>query len=312
MQEKDFGKIMSEYTDRSLIDIVTRLRPDHETDAILAAENELKRRGLWRKNFEYFQPKPTDSNDTDIYDPKKDWKIIRSGLILFGIIHFLLEVVYSIDAGIKITPIAPVIFNYLISSWWIKSKTNGRRINKPFQYSLYVSSIVFGIRLILAFIIGLLFQYNLASSSISKQDGWNEEAEKSVTTTLTKSADSLGLSNEDKNLYADYILKNLKVKYPNGIQSVNSDSLRKTSYNLGRKAAEDLNLTMRWTPFIVSVFRKKLLKMEGMELLEEAKRIELANCIIEKVKIEYPEGLNFISSDSVLNPIIQECVTSLD
>ena len=49
-----------------------------------------------------------------------------------------------------------------------------------------------------------------------------------------------------------------------------------------------------------------------MELLEEAKRIELANCIIEKVKIEYPGGLNFISSDSVLNPIIQECVTSLD
>ena len=78
------------------------------------------------------------------------FKIARNGVITFCVIHFLFE----IAIGNQKFAAASVFINYAISAWYIKRKiTTGKPVQNLFIFGLSVSGVVFGIRLLLGFLL---------------------------------------------------------------------------------------------------------------------------------------------------------------
>ncbi len=309
MVKNDFVKVMSEKSDKELVDIVTILRKDYQEAAVEAAIEELKIRDKWNMHFEHFQNKTDLDNPKaeDVYDPKRIWKIARSGLIIFGIFHFFLEVLFGLKTGQQTGPIVPVFFNYLLSSLWIKSIAKGKKINNPFYYSIVVSFIVLGIRVLLGFLLLLFVNSRISALNINK--GWNKDSEKLFVSEISESTNSLGLSDDSKGIFATFMLKNIKSKYPLGIEYVNVDSLINDT-SLFQKAVSELNLTFKWVPAFEQGVREKLLSLEGMDSFSETKRSEIVDCIIQNLKATYPGGINIKRiEESSFDEIVQDCLS---
>jgi hypothetical protein len=93
-----------------------------------------------------------DEDNLFIADPHEQWKVARTGLIIFGVIHFVLE----IAAETKV-PILPVIVNYFISVQYIKSKIRSKKIKShPYVIAFTTSIVVFLIRILLGVFLYLL------------------------------------------------------------------------------------------------------------------------------------------------------------
>ena len=83
---------------------------------------------------------------------KGQLKIARWGVLSFSATHLVFEYVIGSEEIILL----PLLLNYIISIWYIKSKVKKKNvIEKPFLEGVFVSSVVFTIRLI----IGIIFMY---------------------------------------------------------------------------------------------------------------------------------------------------------
>lgn len=87
-------------------------------------------------------------------DTQELWRSARWGVIAFCVVHFFFENLI----GNSQYAIAPVVFNYWVTSWYIKREY--RRNNVPKNLVLHavaVAGVVFLIRLMLGFIIITFF-----------------------------------------------------------------------------------------------------------------------------------------------------------
>lgn len=77
---------------------------------------------------------------------ESNWKSARSGVIIFCMIHFM----YEIFTGNTKSFVLPVLFNFWVSSWYIKNYIlKSREIKTPLLIGLSVSGVVFLLRLVL-------------------------------------------------------------------------------------------------------------------------------------------------------------------
>jgi hypothetical protein len=100
----------------------------------------------WRDEDYEFETIKEEKIDTEkINNDKKLWKAARWGVIIFCVIHTFFEVL----AGNNVA-VLPVIINYGISEWYIKSQiAKGKGIKNLILMGLSVSGVVFLIRLVL-------------------------------------------------------------------------------------------------------------------------------------------------------------------
>jgi hypothetical protein len=86
---------------------------------------------------------PTPSKNTE---HSNLWKSARWGVIIFCIFHFFFEIIIGNE---KLAAV-PVLFNYFISAWYIKSIiAKGKATKRLFLIGIGVSLVVFIIRFIL-------------------------------------------------------------------------------------------------------------------------------------------------------------------
>ena len=95
-----------------------------------------------------------NNNNNNNNNPELRWEDARNGIIIFCVIHFIFE---ASMGNFKL--IGPTLFfNFIISKWYVQWKINkGLEKNNYLLYGLMVSGIVFMIRVILGFIVGILF-----------------------------------------------------------------------------------------------------------------------------------------------------------
>lgn len=150
---KDFTLKMSERTDTELIEIVTTLRNDYQPEAVLIAEQELRSRQIWNDELTIsIDEKVNEVIPEKILNNKDKWKKVRTGVIIFCIIHFIFELL----TGNEKSAIVPVFINYMVSAWYIKDQISiGKESKNLFMMGLSVSSIVFLLRVVLGF--GLVY-----------------------------------------------------------------------------------------------------------------------------------------------------------
>jgi hypothetical protein len=103
----------------------------------------------WRDEVYEFETIKEDEKEIEKRNNDKIlWKAARWGVIIFCVIHTF----YEILTGSKVAAL-PVIFNYGISEWYIKSQiAKGKEMKNLLLMGLFVSCVVFLIRLVLAIV----------------------------------------------------------------------------------------------------------------------------------------------------------------
>ncbi|MCF8324023.1 MAG: hypothetical protein K9I84_03615 [Leadbetterella sp.] len=290
MKVNEFEKVMAANSEEALIDIVTKLRSDYQTNAIVAAEEELKKRGLWRKEFVNFKHPAENVDLNTVYDPKKAWKIVRSTLIIFGLFHLIVENIFGLK-GIDAT--YPVIANYFISSWWIKWRSRGKKISNPSNYALLISSTVFGLRLTISFIIGILFHIELFKYGIIRKNGWDKKTETALYQEIKIVTDSLGISGVKSVLLSNCFVQKMKSIYPEGIEHMDKIEISANTEKVFEDCMKENKIF--WTKQVElemeKEMAKKMLNYPNLQNLDEFDKVTFIKCFISKLKERFPDGI---------------------
>ena len=109
---------------------------------------------MGKNNAPIIEPKPIiTSTESSESNSIINWKDARNGIIIFCVIHFVFEIATGNYKSLAL----PVIFNFIISRWFIRRQIEkGIKQNSSLLYGLMVSSVVFAIRLILGLTVTLI------------------------------------------------------------------------------------------------------------------------------------------------------------
>lgn len=148
--QNQFSSLMAKKTDEELLEIVTEKRDDYQLEAIQCAEKEIISRNLWNdKVSDTIKEKINQENFKIPVDPKDLWKSARWGIIAFCVAHFIFEIALGNSKGAAL----PVLFNYIISSLYIKHLiSKGKHKDGMFFRGAVVAFVIFIIRLVLGII----------------------------------------------------------------------------------------------------------------------------------------------------------------
>jgi hypothetical protein len=142
-----------------------------------------------------------------------------------------------------------------------------------------------------------------------KEAAWSKKYTKDVYDTISHSSDTLFQDEQSKKIWADCVVEKLKNTLPNGIESVSKDSLFKLSYTYGKSCVlENSKLRFKaWTSTYTTSLRKGLLVSPLLNDFKEEYKVPFCNCYIEKLRVQFPDGIPTPIEQSVRDSIILEC-----
>lgn len=99
---------------------------------------------------------------------------------------------------------------------------------------------------------------------------------------------------------------------PNGIESVSNDDLNKISSKIINSCATEIKdklIFKKWTPEIEKYLKEMFVNNDST--LNISYRTQMGNCMVEKLKIIYPDGLNGSVPDDVAVDLSKSCAREL-
>lgn len=164
----------------------------------------------------------------------------------------------------------------------------------------------------------LTFLLLISAISISKAQKpnpkiWIKSEEKAVYDSFYSVANSLFTSDEQKADYAKYCLKYIEESFPNGVDSVSDDSLKKTMYLIGAsytRQAKNFQLKT-WTPQYEKLIKSYLVQNPNLSVLNEQKKSAFCDCYIKNLKKIYPNGVSERVPKEIQNRISKICLSEL-
>lgn len=128
--------------------------------------------------------------------------------------------------------------------------------------------------------------YFICLSTSNAQYKWSKKDETTFKTSAKSiGISSLGLSEKEANDFAECAFKKSALKYPD-IHSLPADFVR----NVGKECAKDM--TVQWSPKLETFIINKLLSAKEVKMIAPEYRIAYCQCIINQIKIKYPNGAN--------------------
>lgn len=144
------------------------------------------------------------------------------------------------------------------------------------------------------------------------QGGWDSESVKVFEQQVFTSVDSLGLDKGQKKEFTDCCLSKLKLKFPQGIAQIPQDSVNRFGKEIGKECYRQLaNKNLSWTKKFEELMKTYYMNAPELQKVDTKIRAAYIDCLIEKLKIKYPAGLDHKLPDIELQPIIEECVASI-
>lgn len=151
----------------------------------------------------------------------------------------------------------------------------------------------------------------LSSFCYQPPDGWTPAKEKQIFDFFYRSADSLFASESQKKTFALCVVSEIKKLHPEGIPKNSSKSMEEGAV-IGRKCAESVKITFAgWTPQMIELLKKRIVAGERFKDLDDEAKNKIADCLIDKIKTTYPDGVKEKIPDAVLEDILSDCYKSL-
>lgn len=156
----------------------------------------------------------------------------------------------------------------------------------------------------LTFLISLL----LSNYSFSQQTrGWSKETEKLYFDSFAKLNSNLDISATEKFNLSKCCVEQLKKMYPNGMSNVKESTAREAGKKVfGICSSSIKNYKMGWSKQTEDEMRYYVFNLSTIKNRSTAEKNIISNCIIEKLKKAYPQGIDNISNE-VAQKIQQEC-----
>jgi hypothetical protein len=141
----------------------------------------------------------------------------------------------------------------------------------------------------------------------SNKSGWSPEHTKDVYNSLNEGVSKIPMDSSSKKNLINCVITKLKDKYPQGLDSVNDDSLKNITAGFVSACSTETNINLGWSPIVDESIRNKLMETPSMKMLSAENQKAYCNCYINKLKQLYPNGLTEDISDSTNNSITILC-----
>ena len=158
----DFTQIMSERTDKQLVEIVTIKRDEYQPDAVIAAEKEIERRQLSPDSFYSIEeiesiknPIPVDKADMTFDLSHKIYTILLPAAFI-TLWTFIIQKLEGFMA-FKGLALPAIILVYFGINHWLKDNGYTNRSKEFLKWSTYTLYIYIGLILLIGLIIYFFF-----------------------------------------------------------------------------------------------------------------------------------------------------------
>lgn len=189
------------------------------------------------------------------------------------------------------------VLNIFIKSDWLKKKLSFK------TYGYFIAVII----------IGKLAGYMLATTEVQLKKGWTPLQEKQLKEGILKQIDAMGLSDESKQEFINCAMGKYKSAYPNGINDVSEGDAYNVGKRIGKECFESIDkVDMKWTVESEKMLVDYYMNSKDFKDFPIEKKQNFARCVVDQLKIMYPEGLTGKVSENVWNEIGKICVKNLE
>ncbi|MES2456126.1 MAG: hypothetical protein V4594_11310 [Bacteroidota bacterium] len=137
--------------------------------------------------------------------------------------------------------------------------------------------------------------------------GWNESNTKELFDGFYEGAGNISGDVQQRKAMAKCFVDKIMVLYPNGIDELSADTLKKVSERVGMECTSTVT-QLSWTPLIEKAILKKFKALDELKAYSEEKKTVYANCLLTKLKEKYPKGLVGGISQNEMDKVYGECL----
>lgn len=156
-------------------------------------------------------------------------------------------------------------------------------MNKTLKFAL---TLIFGL---LAYYIFKQIGKALYTSSHPKETAWTPEYNKKVFNSLCEGYGEI-YADSDKAKLAYCVVNKLKIKYPDGINAVNTDSLKLQTKALSKECSKEIVLHIRWSPAFINQLKDRVRQAEWFQGIKDKYKDSFCDCFVKQLQNIYPNG----------------------
>ncbi len=164
---------------------------------------------------------------------------------------------------------------------------------------------------IILILIGLAILKESIHFANSNKTEWSPEHTKDVYKSLNEGVNKWKIDSSSKENLIYCVIGKLKDKYPQGIDSVNDDSLKNVTASFFSSCSAETNINLGWSPTLDKIIRDKLMETPSMKMLSAENQKIYCNCYINRLKQLYPNGLTEDLRQSTKDSITILCSSEL-
>lgn len=160
-------------------------------------------------------------------------------------------------------------------------------------------------------IIGLAIIKESIHFANSSKNGWSPEHTKDIYESLNEGVSNITTDSSSRKILVNCVIKKLKYKYPEGLDSVNNDSLKTLIPVFISECTVQTNISLGWSHITDEAIRNQLMKLPSIKNLTTENQKIYCNCYIKNLKQRYPKGLKENLRESTNDSISVECSKEL-
>ncbi len=151
------------------------------------------------------------------------------------------------------------------------------------------------------------FIFNLVKCTISKPAGLTEEQ---LYTSFYEGAKQISTDDAQRKIIANCLLEKVKLKYGSDFENLDLNKDKKLLDSITTECAKTIT-KISWTPEIEEKMLTKFKSMDELDGVSPEKKNIYAKCVLEKLKANYPAGLNGSISQKEMGEIYLSCIEVL-
>ncbi len=138
----------------------------------------------------------------------------------------------------------------------------------------------------------------------------NEVTEESLRATYYEASKGLSSDEKQRQIIVNCLVDKLKARYGGNLERLDIDSLKNISDG-DAEACAKLFTKISWTPLIEEKILKKFSSLEELNGFSAMQKMDYAQCLLSKLKIKYPKGLDGRVPEKEMDEFYMGCVSVL-
>lgn len=134
--------------------------------------------------------------------------------------------------------------------------------------------------------------------------------EKSLHALFYEASKGITTDEKQREMFTNCLVEKFKTRYGNRFQDIDVNDPKNVN-KADVEACTDQIIELSWTPSVEERMLKKFASMEELNGFSEKQKMDYARCLLSKLKVEYPNGLNAPVPTQKMDEFYMSCVPVL-